>query len=143
LQRQSRDANVRQIEWALRHEQEISDAVTEAKIGSRGHTGGAPSGHTFVSDPTAAQAIRKAEELSFVEIEDGRRVEWPERWLKVIAAVREWCGQDSIRSEVYKKRYQGRSSGRNLSGSTFYFVLWEIRHFSLQAAAQAQVIRVF
>lgn len=134
---------MRQVEWALRHEQEIADAVAEAKIGGRGHTGGAPTGHSFVSDPTAVQAIRQAEELSSVEIEGGSRVEWPERWLKVIAAVREWCGQDSIRSEVYKNRYQGRSCGRSLSGSTFYFVLWEIRYFSLQAAAQAQVIRVF
>ena len=67
MQRESRDANVRKIEYMIRHEKQIAEAVTEAKLAPRGHTGGAPSGHSFVSDPTAAQAIRNADEVSIVD----------------------------------------------------------------------------
>ena len=88
MQRESRDSNIRKIEYMIRHEKQIADAVEEAKLAPRGHTGGAPSGHSFVSDPTAAQAIRNADEVSIVDLECGGRVEFPERWLRVVRAGR-------------------------------------------------------
>lgn len=143
-QREARDRNVRKIEFMIRHEKEIAAAVEEARLCVRGHTGGTPSGHSYVSDPTAAQAIRKAEELPFVEIDKLGRVEWPERWLKVVAAVREWCGRDTIRAEVFKRRYVPKfRSEMRLASSTYYFMLGRIFDHSLQCAAQAQVIKIF
>ena len=145
MQRESRDANVRKIEYMIRHERQIAEAVEEAKLAPRGHTGGA--GHSFVSDPTAAQAIRNADEVSLVEI-DGGRVEWPERWLKVVSAVRAWCGNDTIRAEIFKRRYVGEwyretCDKLNIASSTYNFMLGEIRGYALQCAAQAQVIKIF
>jgi len=147
MQRESRDHNVRRIEWAIRNEKLIFEAVEEARLAPRGHTGGSPTGHTYVSDPTAAQAIRQAEELSFVEV-GGRHLEWPERWLMVVRAVRQWCNRDVVRSEIFKRRYTGESYistcyALHVAEQTYHFALKEIRGYALQAAAQAQVITVF
>ena len=149
MQRESRDANVRKIEYMIRHEKQIAEAVTEAKLAPRGHTGGAPSGHIFVSDPTAAQAIRNADEVSLVEIDGGGRVEWPERWLRVVRAVRSWCGNDTVKAEIFKRRYSlGENSsctcmGINVEVPTYYVILREIRNFALACAAQEQIVKVF
>lgn len=149
MQRESRDANVRKIEYMIRHERQIAEAVTEAKLAPRGHTGGAPSGHSFVSDPTAAQAIRNADEVSLVEIDGGGRVEWPERWLRVVRAVRSWCGRDTIKAAIFERRYSlGENSsctcmGINVEVPTYYVILREIRNFALACAAQEQIVKVF
>ena len=149
MQRESRDANVRKIEYMIRHEKAIAEAVTEAKLAPRGHTGGAPSGHSFVSDPTAAQAIRNADEVSLVEIDGGGRVEWPERWLRVVRAVRSWCGNDTVKAEILKRRYSSRENtfstclNIHVEKSTYYSILVEIRNFAIACAAQEQLIKVF
>ena len=148
MQRQARDANVRRIEFMIRNERKIKEAVEEAKLCPRGHTGGAPSGHSYVSDPTAAQAIRQADELSFVEIDGGGKIQWPERWLSVIAAVREWCGRDTIRAEIFKRRYKGESYLATcvdlmVTQHTYHDLLQEIRQFAIQCACQCQLIKVF
>ena len=148
MQRESRDANVRKIEYMIRHERQIAEAVTEAKLAPRGHTGGAPSGHNYVSDPTAAQAIRNADEVSLVEIDGGGRVEWPERWLKVVGAVRSWCGNDTIRAEIFKRRYNGESylstcCFLRVTQHTYHDILQEIRQYAIQCACQVQLIKVF
>ena len=148
MQRESRDANVRKIEYMIRHERQIAEAVTEAKLAPRGHTGGAPSGHSFVSDPTAAQAIRNADEVSLVEIDGGGRVEWPERWLKVVSAVRNWCGNDSIRGEIFKRRYAGESyimtcDALHIVQQTYSVFLRDIRDYAIKCACQMQLIKVF
>ena len=149
MQRESRDANVRKIEYMIRHERQIAEAVTEAKLAPRGHTGGAPSGHSFVSDPTAAQAIRNADEVSLVEIDGGGRVEWPERWLKVVGAVRNWCNNDIFKAAIFTRRYEQNENSHatcaavNIEINTYYYFLREIRNYAAQCAAQCQVIRVF
>ena len=149
MQRESRDANVRKIEYMIRHERQIAEAVTEAKLAPRGHTGGAPSGHSFVSDPTAAQAIRNADEVSIVDLEGGGRVEFPERWLRVVRAVRSWCGRDTVKAEIFKRRYSLNENssltcmGINVEVPTYYVILREIRNFALACAAQEQIVKVF
>ncbi len=145
-QRESRDGNVRRIEWAIRHEKEIHDAIEEAKLAPRGHTGGAL-GHSFISDPTAAQAIRRAVEVRRVDV-GGRPLEWPERWIAVVCAVRNWCDRDTVRAEIFKRRYSGESyistcHSLHIAEQTYHFILKEIRGYALQAAAQAQVVKVF
>lgn len=149
MQRESRDANVRKIEYMIRHEKQIAEAVTEAKQ-PNGTPGETSSGRSYVPDPTAAQAIRNAEEITVVSV-DGRPVEWPERWLKVIHAVKEWCGEDTIRKEIYRRRYGGRRKesrfltmdALHIAERTYYSVLDDIRSYAIQCAAQVQVVRVF
>ncbi len=147
-QREARDHNVRRIEYMIRHEKEITQAVDEAKHSPRGHSGGAATGHSFVSDPTAAQAIRLADELTIVQVA-GRDVFYPERWLKVISALRSWCGRDNIRAEIFRRKYHtGEGYHRtcfalHIAERTYYDILAEIRGYALQCAAQAQVVKVF
>lgn len=145
-QRESRDGNVRRIEWAIRHEKEIVDAVAEEKFAPK-RSGGSSRGRSYVSDPTAVQAIRQAEEVRLVDV-CGRRLEWPERWLSVVGAVRTWCNRDAVRAEIFRRRYAGESyivtcAALHIAEQTYHFALKEIRGYSLQAAAQAQVVRVF
>lgn len=151
MQRQSRDANIRKIEYMIRHERQIAEAVEEAKLSPSSNLSGEHTGHSYIPDPTASQAIRNAAEVPKVFV-DGRPVEWPERWLQVVRAVRAWCGEDSIRGEVFRRRYGGtyRRDSRFLTMAklyiaerTYYAVLDDIRAYAIQCAAQAQVVRVF
>ena len=100
-QLESRD--VRRVEWHIRHEREIRDAVTEAKNSAGGHTSGAPSGHGSFADHTAAQAIRNTDELRSVQLGSGETVEYPERWLSLIDAVRAWCVHDYVMQEIFTR----------------------------------------
>lgn len=154
MQRRSRDRNVRTFEFMMRSEKRIREAVKEAKANKGGHTGGTPTGHAFIPDPTASEAIRNAEELRFVELGDGGKVEWPERWLRVIDAVRAWCEPSYLRREILRRRYSGESwtktcaeltisRERYLSETRYREIIRSIRSYALQCAAQVQVIKVF
>ena len=147
MQRESRDANVRKIEYMIRHEKAIADAVEEVKLAPRGHTGGDHVGHSYIPDPTAAQALRRAAEIPVVMV-DGRKVFFPERWLAVIGAVREWCGKDSIKAEIFRRRYSGESYlstcyALHIAQATYSVMMFEIRNFAIQCACQAQLVQVF
>lgn len=154
MQRRSRDKNVRTFEFMIRNERKIREAVEEARANKGGHSGGTPTGHAFISDPTAGEAIRNAEELSFVELDGGGRVEWPERWISVIDAVRAWCEPSYLRREILRRKYAGESWVRTCSEikdakneyikeSKYRRILAAIRNYALQCAAQVQVIKVF
>lgn len=154
MQRRSRDRNVRAFEFMIRNEKKIRDAVEEARASKKSRTGRTPTGHAYISDPTAGEAIRNVEELSFVEIEGGGRVEWPERWLRVIDAVRAWCEFSYLRREILRRRYDGESwtktcaeikisRDRYLSETKYREILRSIRSYALQCAAQMQVVKVF
>jgi len=161
--RVARDENVKKIEWVLWHESEIRDALEEAVKGS-GRTGGAPSGHAYISDTTASQAIKLADGVPYIEFYECARgrmskcaggcrqyqkclrtLDNPSQWLSVCGAVARYCEHDPIRREVFRRRYARGRTRRNtrIAESTYYFVLGEIRSYALQAAAQAQVIKVF
>lgn len=148
MQRRSRDKNVRAFEFMMRNERKIRDAVEETRASKKGPTGRTPTGHAYISDPTAGEAIRNAEELHFVEIEGGGRVEWPERWLRVIDAVRAWCEPDAIRVEILRRRYSGESyiitcTAIHISERRYHDILFQLRSYALQCAAQMQVVKVF
>ena len=110
----------RKIEYVIRHQREISDAVTESRFLSGGHTGGG--GHAFISDTTASSAIRRMAEVRFVSFEGsairraqkGRRrtvrlvrfsdgLEYPERWLRLVELLREWCRGDAVDAEIFRR----------------------------------------
>jgi hypothetical protein len=79
---------------------------------------------------------------------DGRKVFFPERWLSVIAAVREWCGKDSIKAEIFRRRYSGESYlstcyALHIAQATYSVMMFEIRNFAIQCACQAQLVQVF
>jgi len=101
MQRRNR-VDVGEVEYIFQHEREIQDAVLEAKLGTGGHTGGAPSGHSYISDPTPAAALRNVEEINCVTLQDKTRIFNPEKWLKVIHEVREWCNIDDIDNMIFR-----------------------------------------
>jgi len=145
-QRRARDRNVRLIEYMICHEKQIAEAVEEARL-SVFVAPEIPSGGSAISKPTEAQAIRLADELREVDV-DGRSVEWPERWLKVISAVRKWCGRDTIRKEVFRRRYKGDGyvstcQAIHIAQQTYSDVLGRIRDYEVKCACQAQLIKVF
>ena len=145
-QREARDRNVRRIEYIIRHEKQIAEAVREARLSVFGQPE-IPGGGSAISKPTEAMAIRLADELQEVVV-DGRPVEQPERWLKVISAVREWCGQDVIRAEIFKRRYSGEGYIRtcydlHIVQQTYSVFLRDIRDFAIKCACQMQLIKVF
>ena len=149
LQRRCRVKNIDRIEEMFRREKELREAVLERKLGGGGRTGGAPTGHSYVSDPTAVGALRLAAELNSVALSNGYVVYKPEAWLSVVDAVKAWCSRDEIRQEIFRRRYNVRESYKtscwelHIAQSTYHFVLTEIRNHALACAAQAQVIRVF
>ena len=148
MQRRSRDKNVRAFEFMMRNEKKIREAVEEARCSKKGRSGGATSGHCFIPDPTAGEAIRRAEELRRVEIEGGGTVEWPERWIRVIDAVKAWCEPSFLRREILRRRYGGESyiatcREVHISERRYHEIIFAIRSYALQCAAQVQVIKVF
>lgn len=102
MQRRGKNHNAGEIEYIFQHEQEIREAVLESKLGTVGHIDGVPSGKNHVSDPTYAAAIRLAEEVMCVILPDRTEITKPERWLKVIGAVRDWCKKDTIDNAIFQ-----------------------------------------
>ena len=150
MQRRTGNRNIDTIEDIFRREKEIREAVLEAKISGGGHTGGAASGHSYISDPTPAAALRRAVELNSVTLYPSKeRIFRPEAWLSVVDAVRAWCGRDSIKAEIFKRRYSGKENSYStcmeihVEKSTYYSILMEIRNFAIACAAQEQLVRVF
>ena len=134
-----------QIETMFRRQKQIEQAVFEAKNDSRGHTGGGGTGHTYVSDPTAMAAIRSAEELRSVTLDDGFVVRWPERWLRVIVGTYKNCPGDAgalkLRSDGY--RWDEACAKLNSIGRTTYFsMLNHADNFALAAACQMGIVNV-
>ena len=150
MQRRTGNKNVDKIEDIFRREKEIREAVLEAKLGTGGHTGGAPSGHSYISDPTPAAALRRAAELACVTLYPSKeRIFRPEAWLAVVDAVKAWCSNDVFKAEIFKRRYTSGENSQDtceavhIEINTYYYFLREIRNYALQCAAQMQVIRVF
>lgn len=102
MQRRAKNQSAGEIEYIFRHEREIREAVLEAKLGTARHIDGVPSGKSNISDPTYAAAIRLAEEVMCVILPDRTEIKKPERWLKVIGAVREWCKEDTIDNAIFQ-----------------------------------------
>lgn len=146
-----RDAVVRLIEDIFRAERKIIDAVQERRSGyvTSTFTGGAGSGHCRIADPTAIRAIRNVIELDCVMLDDGQRILYPERWLRVIRAVREFCARDTIDREIFRRKYTELEPTRvtcdkiSIDQSVYSRRLLKIRNYAKVCAAQEQLIRFF
>ena len=154
MQRRSRNKHVRLVEFIFRNEIEIWEAVEKERSIGTGKMGGASSGHVHISDPTANEAIRNVGELRCVFIRNGVKIDWPERWLRIIDAVRDWCEPNVLKREILRRRYSGESwvktcadikvsPDKHLSESKYHRVVGQICTFAVQCAVQMQVIKIF
>lgn len=136
---------VRKIEFIFYKESMIKRAIKEArKPTSAGHTGGG--GHAVVSDPTAIQGIKAAEELKKVVLDDGSIIAMPERWVQVINAT--YAHLDELERRVIRMRYDGFPADRiesemGISRDTYYAILKEMYQYAIAAACQVGIVRVF
>ena len=104
-------------DFMLYHEGEIRRAVKEARadfsfigcIGCGKACSGKGSGKK--TDMTAGAALKLAEELSAVVLDDGRTVRRPESWLKVFDGVRkraEGCARPDLIADIWETAYKGK-----------------------------------
>lgn len=107
------------IEFVLRHPAEIAKQIDykRQETTGGGHTGGGSSNHSYVSDPTALQAIRQVEPVHVIQVPYGATVAGkresytlhaPEKWLIVESATRQHylhSGNHTV-VEIYRRRYQ-------------------------------------
>lgn len=100
--------------------QKIKRAVEDARLelgyySSGGKTGGAPTNHSFVSDPTAILAMKHSAPIRQVTIDSGKTTEevikLPEKWLFVVEHTYRHFGEyDNTTGDVVQcvltKRFQ-------------------------------------
>ncbi len=106
-QRRTGTEYVRKIDFVFYNEKEIRQAVLDAREASPPPSGVGSKNH--VSNPTEAKALRNLTLLRNVRVQ-GRDLEWPERWLKVIDTVYAWC--DAMHRAVAKDRYSNKDYRR-------------------------------
>lgn len=131
----------------LRNHQEINKAVKEAREMQQcgGHTGGNGDGHSYVSDPTAQQAVRLATELRSVTLDDGWTIRRPEKWLRVIELTYRACYP--YEEKAIRYYYAGHSALKTseecgMDQSTFYRMRSDVIHIATELACQFGLVRV-
>lgn len=97
------------IEHKFYNYKKIKAAVAEARAeqDAKGGTTGGGNGHSRVSDPTAAVAIKHATPLACVTIKDGlfdRKIYQPEKWLEIMDYTFEVYGE-RLEAVMAKRRY--------------------------------------
>ena len=130
----------------LMHWKDIERKVRERRE-PHGRSGGfGASGHSHVSDPTAAEAIRLAEVIPSVKCADGTTVEQPEAWLRVFQVAYETLA--GTPQDVMRRRYRlfepyiCTSLALHISDRTYYSFLDEVRSYVVMVAIQYGLIRV-
>lgn len=114
-----KDKIYKTVERRLYTYDELRKAVIDARAEMDGRKGvmEGGGGHAFVSDPTAAQAIKHFTPLKCVLISDGRgnveEVYRPEKWLYVIDSV--FRQLDDDKRAVIKARYLEKKPTLNIS----------------------------
>ncbi len=143
MQRRTGTEYVRKIDFVFYHEAEIRDAVLDAREGNAPPPGGARS-KNHISNPTEAKALRNLSPLRNVRVR-GEYLEWPEDWLRVIDAVYAWCDGDHLivaRDRYSNEDYRQTCAKLNISGTTYYSLLNEVRQRAALCAVQFGVIKV-
>ena len=149
-QRTSTDEKIRLIESMFYNEQSIKKAVYEAHMQqtAKGHTGGG-NGHTYISDPTALEAIKNISPIKYVYITDSKghevQIQQPEKWIKVINATYRQ-GSDTQR-EALKMRYRGIQRdiicGKlSITRATYHYLINLSHQFAIAAACQERLMEV-
>ena len=144
FQRQNKITYYRKVDFVFYHEDEIRQAVLDAREDAMEIS---PRNGSGISDPTAYEAVRNLSPIPFVLVE-GVKLEHPELWLTVIDETYAWCKrQGGLYYEIARLRYSGefyRSICDKLliSENAFYQTFREVRVYAALVAAQFHLIFV-
>jgi hypothetical protein len=139
------------IDFVLMHETELERQIKETRLdnGRGGHTGGNSSGHSWVSDPTAIQAIRAVSNVPCVYVpfgpytcgeRDTKMIRNPEKWLKVARLTRRYYASHKQMNIYYISRYkQGEfwhttCEALSISKAIYYAMRDDIIHYASMCA---------
>ena len=146
MKRDCRAMAYNRVETMLRNQTAIERAVDEARAGQRsGRSGGGSSGHAFVSDPTAQQAVTATVPLRSVTLDSGYVVREPETWLGIIHYLYEhFPAADAAAMRYF---YDGHSAIEtsmkfSIGGSTAYYIRDDFRAMGVELACQYRLVSV-
>ena len=134
------------VETMLRNQTAIERAVDEARAEQRGgHSGGGSSGHAFVSDPTAQQAVTASIPLRSVTLDNGYVVREPERWLGIIHYLYEHF--PAADASAMRYFYDGHSAvetsmRREISERSVYNIRDDFKAMGVELACQYGLVSV-
>lgn len=137
------------IDFIFYHEKDIITAIREKRLDpGSGSTGGNGTGHSKISDPTAAQGIKLASPVAAVSIEYGaaiggirncRTIRNPEKWLQILAETKAFY-KDKKQGEYIRRRYdqdenwRDSCKGMKCSKACYYAYKADVFHFAEKLA---------
>lgn len=129
------------IDFVFYNAQRIKKAVEEARAdkGNKSYNG------SGISDPTAAVVLNNLSPLRYVVL-DAKRLEYPERWLKLVDLV--YKNVNDIGRACLDGKYVKRESSKqtytriNIEQSTHSRAWKEIKHIQELYAVQLGLVRV-
>lgn len=147
MQRQPNDElYLKKIDFVFYNAEEIKEAVFELRQARRLEEAEVRNA-SYLSDPTAAEVIRKLEPIDAVEIK-GYALPRPDEWLIVVEKTYNWCAQHG---KHYLRAVQGRYSGEYyartcaeaaITVDKFYKIIEKARNYAALQAAQRGLIFV-
>ena len=146
MKRDCRAMAYNRVETMLRNQTAIERAVDEARAEQRGgHSGGGSSGHAFVSDPTAQQAVTASIPLRSVTLDNGYVVREPERWLGIIHYLYEHF--PAADASTMRYFYDGHSAvetsmRREISERSVYNIRDDFKAMGVELACQYGLVSV-
>ena len=141
-----RNRAYKQVSMILKNDRAIETAVNEIRHGKHGgNTGGAGSGHAFVSDPTAIAAIANAAPIGAITLADGYIVRQPEKWLRVIKYL--YYIFPKLEGKAVRYYYDGHTAIETsikfeTSERNFYYILEDFRQACVELACQYGLVQV-
>ena len=146
MKRDCRAMAYNRVETMLRNQTAIERAVDEARAEQRGgHSGGGSSGHAFVSDPTAQQAVTASIPLRSVTLDNGYVVREPEKWLGIIHYLYEHF--PAADASAMRYFYDGHSAvetsvRREISERSVYNIRDDFKAMGVELACQYGLVSV-
>ena len=136
------------IDFIFAHERDIRAAVREKRLDPGGITGGNGTGHSKISDPTAAQGIRLALPIAVVVVEYGaaiggvrssKSIRRPEKWLQVIAETKEFYkgkkqGEFISRRYGHEEAWQDACKAMRCNKASYYAMRADVVRFAEKLA---------
>ena len=146
VKRDCRAMAYQRVETMLRNQTAIERAVAEARAEQRsGRSGGGSSGHAFVSDPTAQQAVTASIPLRSVTLDNGYVVRDPERWLGIVHYL--YTHFPAADAAAMRFFYSGHSAvetavKREISERSVYNIREDFRAMGVELACQYGMVNV-